>query len=193
MAKIEIVKPVDELNLSALRLSQDFLTSGAAKKILSTVPVRKPHPQHFVRVHPDPSFRQPFAVIELKEDRERYLVTPAIAAALPAEIATEMLFTAITRQQVIFLWPVRLPAADGRTNQWHVSGMELAERAMRAWIRVTANMSLGAYEAIEAPANLSEPEWPTDHDFNDLLRIGFRGRIISGFDHPVLKRLRGEC
>jgi len=26
-----------------------------------------------------------------------------------------------------------------------------------------------------------------------LLRIAFRERIIDGFDHPVLKRLRGEC
>jgi hypothetical protein len=139
---------VDESNLSALRLSQSFLESGGAKKILSTVPVRKPRPQHFVRAGQD--FRQPFAVIELKEDHERYLVTPSIAAALPAEIVTEMLFTAITRQKVVFLWPVRMPAADGRSNEWHRSGMEHAERAMQAWIRVITNMELGAYEAIEA-------------------------------------------
>ena len=153
------------------------------------MPVRKLHPQHFIRVHADPAFHQAFAVIELKEDRERYLVTPSIAAALPAEIVSEMLFTAITRQKVIFLWPVRMPAADGRSNEWHRSAMEHAERAMQAWIRVIANMELGAYEAIEAPGNLPEPEWPTDYSFDDLLRIGFRDRIISGFDHPVLKRI----
>jgi hypothetical protein len=198
MPKIEVVKPmaaeaVDESNLSAYRLSQDFLESGGAKKVLSTVPVRKPHPQHFIRVHPEPAFRQPFAMIELKEDREHYLVAPPIAAALPAEIVSIMLFTAITRQKVIFLWPVRLPAADGRSNEWHRSAMEHAERAMQApWIRVIANMGLGAYEAIEAPGNLPEPEWP-DCSFDDLLRIGFRDRIIKSFDHAVLKRLRGEC
>jgi hypothetical protein len=195
MPKVEPIRPietVDESNLSALRLDQSFLENGGARKILSTVPVRKPHPQHFIRVHPDPDFRQPFAVIELKEDRERYLVTPSIAAALPAETVSEMLFTATTRQKVIFLWPVRMPAADGRVIEWHRSAMEHAERAMTRWIRVITNMDLGAYEAIEAPGNLPDPEWP-DYTFDDLLRIGFRERIISGFDHPVLKRLRGEC
>jgi hypothetical protein len=184
---------LDLFNLSALRLDQTFLETGGAKKVLSTVPVRKPHPQHFIRVHPDALFRKPFAVIELKEDRELYLVMPSIAAQLPAEITTVMLFTAITRQKILFLWPVRLPASDGRVNEWHRSAMEHAERAMQTWIRVVANMDLGAYEILEAPGNLPDPEWPADHSFDDLLRIGFRERIIDGFDHAVLKRLRGEC
>ena len=34
-------------DLSALRLSQNFLETGGAKKILTTVPVRKPRPQDF--------------------------------------------------------------------------------------------------------------------------------------------------
>jgi hypothetical protein len=196
--KAEQVKPTTAesadlfTDISKLRLDQSFLETGGAKKILSTVPVRKPHPQHFIRVHPDAAYREPFAVIELKEDRERYLVTPTIAAALPAEIVSEMLFTAINRQKVVFLWPVRMPAADGRTNEWHRSAMEHAERAMTEWIRVQANMDLGAYEATSAPGKLSEPEWP-DYPFNDLVRIAFRERIIASFDHAVLKRLRGEC
>jgi hypothetical protein len=70
--------------------------------------------------------------------------------------------------------------------------MEHAERAMTEWIRVQANMDLGAYEATSAPAKLPDPEWP-DYAFNDLVRIAFRERIIASFDHPVLKRLRGEC
>jgi hypothetical protein len=179
-------------DLSKLRLSQEFLETAGAKKILSTVPVRKPRAQDFVRVHPAPEFREPFAVIELKDDRERYLITPEIAAALPAEIVTEMLYTAINRQRVVFLWPVRLPASDGRVLEWHRSGQEAAEHAMHHWIRVVANMSLGAYEIIEAPGKLPDPEYP-DYSFHELLRIAFRDRIISSFDHPVLKRLRGEC
>jgi hypothetical protein len=145
-----------------------------------------------VRVHPEAAFREAFAIVELKDDRERYLVTPDIAAALPAEIVTEMFYTAINRQRVVSLWPVRLPASDGRVNDWHRSAQEAAERAMQRWIRVVANMSLGAYEIMEAPAQIPDPEWP-ECTFRDLLRIGFRDRIISGFDHPVLKKLRGEC
>ena len=116
-----------------------------------------------------------------------------LAAALPTEIVTEMLYTTINRQKVVSLWPVRLPASDGRVNEWHRSAQAAAERAMQRWIRVVANMSLGAYEIIEAPGKIPDPEWPAEYKFQDLLRIGFRDRIISSFDHPVLKRLRGEC
>ena len=63
---------------------------------------------------------------------------------------------------------------------------------MERWIRVTANMHLGAYEITEATAKMPDPEWPA-YTFHDLLKIGFRDRIISSLDHPVLKRLRGEC
>jgi hypothetical protein len=179
-------------DISKLRLSQEFLETAGAKKILTTVPVRKPNKQDFVRVHPDPTFREAFAVIELKEDREHYLIMSDIAAAFPTEIVTEMLYTAINRQRVVFLWPVRLSASDGRVNEWHRSLQEAAERAMQHWIRVTANMNLGAYEITEATAKMPDPEWP-EYSFHDLLRIGFRDRVIGSLDHPVLKRLRGEC
>ena len=89
-------------------------------------------------MHPDAEFRAALAVIELKDDRERYLIMPGIAAALPTEIVMETIYTAINRQRVVFLWPVRLPAADGRVNEWHRSAREAADRAMDRWIRVVA-------------------------------------------------------
>ena len=67
-----------------------------------TVPVRKPNRQDFVRVHPDPTYRlTPAAIIEVKEDREVYLVTPNMAQELPGEFAAATLFTAINRQGVL--------------------------------------------------------------------------------------------
>jgi hypothetical protein len=108
------------------------------------VPVRKPGNQEFVRVHPDAGYRGPFAVIELKEDRKYYLLMPDIAAAMPAEFRSIMLYTTINRQHSVTLWPVPLPEADGRTLEWYRSGHEAAERATRTWIRVKANKNLGA-------------------------------------------------
>jgi hypothetical protein len=62
---------------AALRLDQSFAEAVGVKKLLTTVPVRKPNRQDFVRVHRDPAYRlTPAAIIELKEDREVYLVTP---------------------------------------------------------------------------------------------------------------------
>jgi len=69
--------------------------------------------------------------------------------------------------------------------------MEAAQLATNRWVRVTANLGLGAYEIFEASAALPEPVWP-DISFTQLLSIAFRDRFINSPDHPVLKRLRGE-
>jgi hypothetical protein len=97
----------------------------------------------------------------------------------------------MNRQGVIALWPIRLPGEDGRHNPWHRSALEAAEMAKTRWIRVMANMSLGAYEIYEAFAPLSDPEWP-DVSFQELLSVAFKDNYIEGLDHPVIKRLRGE-
>jgi hypothetical protein len=179
-------------DLSKLRLSQDFPESAGVKKLLTTVPVRRPRRQEFVRAHPDPTFRAPFAIIELEEDGERYLVKPELAAAIPTEIVTEMLYTTTNRQNVLFLWPVRLPSSDGRVIDWHRTAQQAVELAIKRWIRVTGNMSLRAYEIYEGPESIPDPIWPDEYTFHDLLRVAFRDRLISHFDHPVLKQLRGE-
>jgi hypothetical protein len=180
-------------DISKLRLRQDFTESVGTKKLLTTVPVRKPGKQEFVRTRPEPEYRGAFAIIELKEDNEYYLLMPDIAEAMPAEFRSMMLYTTINRQRTVTLWPVRLPASDNRRDEWQRSAQESAEHAMAAWIRVVSNKNLGAYEIIKATSkNIPEPEWP-EHTFQDLLRIAFRERIIDSFDHSVLKRLRGEC
>jgi hypothetical protein len=177
---------------AALRLDQSFADTVGVKKQLMTVPVRKPNRQDFVRVHPDLEYRlTPAAIIEVKEDREIYLVRPNMAQELAGEIATVTLYTTINRQGVLILWPVKLPAPDGRHNEWHRSSAEGAELAMKGWIRLTANMSLGAYEVFEATGDLPEPEWP-DIPFHQILEIAFSDRIVDRADHPLIQRLRGQ-
>jgi len=62
---------------------------------------------------------------------------------------------------------------------------------MTRWLRVKANMDLGAYDMYEATAAIPDPVWPTA-TLRELLKIGFRESLIDDLDHPVLKRLRGE-
>jgi hypothetical protein len=180
----------DPFDLSNLRLDQDFVQSAGVKKLLTTVPVRKPNPQDYIRTHPSSEYRMAAAVIELKEDREIYLLPPAFARELPGEFVMATIFTAINRQGVTFLWPVRLPSPDGRVNEWHRSAQEAAEIAMERWIRVKANMSLGAYEIFEAASRVADPQW-SELTFQELLRIAFRDRLVNHLDHAVIKRLRG--
>src|SRR5947208_2649687 len=181
----------DPFNPAALRLDQSYADTVGVRKLLTTVPVRKPNRQEFVRVHSGPSYRlTPAATIEVKEDREVYLVTPNMAQLLPGEFATVTLFTTINRQGTLHLWPVKLPNPDGRQNEWHRSAAEAAERAMKRWVRVTASMSLGAYEIFEASGDLPEPVWP-DTPFEEILRIAFRDHIVDTPAHPLVQRLQG--
>ena len=53
----EPVKTPDPFDPSSLRLDQSFADGEGVKKLLLTVPVRKPNRQDFVRVHPDAAYR----------------------------------------------------------------------------------------------------------------------------------------
>ena len=185
--------PPDPFSPEQLRLSQDFSQTVGVKKALLTIPVHKPDKESWVRVHPDPAYRIETAVIELKEDREIYLVSRDLWPQLATEatFGARAFFTAITRQDVLFLWPARLPGQDGRLDDWGRSALEAATIAQRRWIRITANMHLRAYDVFEAPGDIPDPEWP-EQPLGELLRIAFKDKFISGLDHPVLKRLRGE-
>jgi hypothetical protein len=107
------------------------------------------------------------------------------------EIVPKMLFTTINRQGIVFLWPIRLPGEDGRLDNWNRSALEAASVAMTSWIRVMSNMGLRAYDVYEAPSFSDAPVWPA-LDFPALLKIAFKERFIRSWDHPVLRRLRGE-
>lgn len=180
----------DPFDLAKLRVSQDFLETTNVKKLLTTVPIRKPGAQDFVRVHPSPQYRETLALLELKEDREIYIVNLNVVPELQTECYIATLFTAISRSGVLFMWPVRVPATDGRTNDWHVSAATAAQLAMKRWVRLKANMSLRAYEIFEAESAIPDPVWP-ELSFEAIYRIAFKDRLITTTDHPVIKRLRG--
>src|SRR5215469_9720469 len=153
-------EPPDPFDLDSLRLSQSFTETAGVKKLLTTVPVRKPSPQEFVRVHLSAEYRADFPMIELKDDREEYIVGRHLVGELASEIVLKTLFTATNRQGVVFLWPVRLPDPEGRQQEWRRSMREAAEIGMTEWVKMRANMSLGAYEMRVAEGTMTEPAWP---------------------------------
>ena len=174
-----------------LRLSQNYGASAGVKKLTTTIPVRKPGKQDYVRVHPDPTYRIETAVLEIKEEQETFLVAQELWDELPGELTPKVLFTTINRQQVTSLWPIRLPGDDGRIDTWNGRAMEAATFAQKQWVRICSNKSLGAYDVFQATGEIPEPEWP-ELNLEQILEIAFKGRFIDDFDHPVLKRLRGE-
>jgi hypothetical protein len=179
----------DPFSPELLRLEPSFEAVGV-KKVVMSVPVRKPDKQVFIRCHPDPAYRLNCALIEASEDREVYMVPPHMARELPDEIINATLVTTITRQGAVFLWPLKLPAPDGRVLEWHRTALEAAEMATRRWIRVVSDMSLRAYTVFEAEGSIPDPEWPA-LTLQELLRIAFRDRYVDSANHPLVARLRG--
>jgi hypothetical protein len=98
-AEDAVVVPIDDpFDLKNLRLSQDFVEHAGVKRLITTIPIDKPKNQDFVRVHPDPQYRAALAIIEFRDERETYLLSPSIARELPGEFAMAMVFTAINRR-----------------------------------------------------------------------------------------------
>lgn len=186
-----IPDPFDPANL---RISQDFETQLGVKKALITVPVRKPAKEWFCRVHPSLEYQLDTFAINLKEDQEFYLADPKLRTTLVGEptYGPWSFVTSVNRQGVLFLWPLRLPGTDGKLDPWSASAIEAVKLARKKWCRVTANMSLGAYEVTTSIIDDPAPQFP-DIPFRDLLKIAFKDRFIDSPDHLVLRKLRGEA
>lgn len=181
----------EELDLTALCLPQNFGAVSGVKKVLTTVPVRKPSNQTFVRVHPSDEWRQSALVLQLKEDGECYFVHPSLYGELASEVRPKMLYTYVTRDGNVALWPINLPGEDGRLDSWSQSAHEGAKRAEINWARLVANRTVGAYDIYEASSLADEPMWP-EKSFKEILSLAFKDRLIVSLDHPIVKRLRGE-
>jgi hypothetical protein len=176
--------------LADIKISQNFAEQLLVKKELNTIPIRKPGKQEFVRTHPDPDYRIQLSLIEIKGESEYYLVLPSVRDHLISEITAQYLFLTMNRDGVLSLWPVKIPTDTDRKNRWPQSALEAATSAATKWVRVKANMSLGAYEHYSAAGELTDPDWP-ERSFEELLNIAFRDRIIGDLEHPIVKRLRG--
>jgi hypothetical protein len=183
--------PADEWDLDSLRVSQDYADGLGVEQAVTDVPVCKPAKSQWVRTHPGLDYRIETLLLELEEERELYLISPQLHSALITEpmVSRRLLITSITRQGRLFLWPVKLPAPDGKSNIWSETAMEAARRASSAWVRIAADLSFGTYRVWEAKAVLDEPRWP-NLTFKEILRLAFQERRISSPDHPIVKRLQ---
>ena len=86
---IPVAAPPDPFDPARLRLSQDFASTLGVKKALLTVPVKKPAREWFVQVHPSDKYRLQTCVLELKEEREIYLIAPELWPELATEATAE--------------------------------------------------------------------------------------------------------
>lgn len=180
-----------DLDLTTFRVSANFNAIGGIKKVITNVPAKKPGTQTYFRVRPDAEWQMPALILQLKEDGDNYFVKPDLFDELANECRPKMLYTYITREGNVGLWPVNLPGEDGRLDPWSESAHAAAEHAQKHWVRLVANRQLGAYDVMEASGLADEPTWP-EFDFKKLLALAFKDRLISDLSHPIIRKLRGE-
>jgi hypothetical protein len=189
-----MIKPaVDPLSLDnfdpfapeALRLTADYESVGV-KKILTTVPVRKPNKQDFVRVRSEPEFRIECGLIQIGVDNEFYVVAPALAPELVGEYVLHTIYTAINRQGTLFLWPVRLPDRHGKTSPWARSAHEAAGAAYGESRPRGLRYTPGRWNADRARMAGTQLPRPASHGFSEPDDRSRRPRCDQATSRPCL-------
>jgi hypothetical protein len=184
------VTTADMFDLDNLRLGQDFAETAGLRPLLTTVPVRRVDGQEFIRVRPGEEHRMVAGILNLKSEGELFIVTKAMIPELIGEFVYAQLNTAINRQGVVFILLVRLPDPDGKDHEaWRTMRIAI-DMGYTTWVRPRWFKPLGAYQITPASDKMSEPKWP-DISFQELVRIGFRDKIINDLNHPAVKKLRG--
>jgi hypothetical protein len=179
------------IDLERLRLPQNFADQLGVTQQPVTVQVRRPHRQWWFRVHPDQDWALTGSVIDFEEEgtTHAYLISPDLVAAVGTEAKVKAIFTAITRQGTLFLWPVKLPSANGRLDPWNRSALEAVRLAKQEWVRLVSNHQLGSYEILTASSVQEAPHWPAVA-FEAVVNLAFKDRYIDTADHSVLRRLK---
>lgn len=182
-------------DLDTLKLSLDSAGLAGAAEVLMHVPVRKPSRNEFFRVRPgaENSFTAILYEDQNDKGREYYFVTPAMIPLLRqlTTLAVISLVPFCTKQKVLGIFPLKLPTDSVSNNDWMSTAMAAAELAKTRWVRIQADMSLGANRIFAAESDLGEPVWP-DKPFNELLDLAFRSRVIDRDDHPIVNKLSGR-
>ncbi len=184
----QLTNELEEFDLDAIRLSQNFGELSGIKKLLTTVPVRKPNRTQFFRTHPD--HRLDVMLLKYGETDDPYIVMPQLRAEVEHLAKPYRLVLTVDRGGTVFIWPLAIPDEE-RPLDWHSSAMEADAVAIESWVRIQSNQALGAYEIFEAQGQLSEPTWP-EENWPELVKVAFRRKIIDPVDHVVLRKLRGE-
>jgi len=179
-------------NLTALEVTPAEVI--AAREIVTTMPVRRPRRNEFVRVA---SEAPPFTTFLYQDDDEGtyYFIAPEIRSHFIAGTVVKILVPAVNQLGAPFIWPV--PAEDdgqggSRKNTWNESHRAAYQQAKIKWTKMVSDRASRVYRVYEASGNLPDPQF-CPLPFNQQLAIGFGGvGTISDREHPVLRAMRGD-
>lgn len=161
-----------------------------SEKLLTSLPVRKPKKDEWVRCHPEI-----FACVNIyenKDARECYLVLPDVIEPLSDVVRHVRLSLAVNYAGIPFLWILPVPS-DRQNHHSYISAFVAADRSTKEWIRIA--WQEGDYAVHRRRSAGSDPVWPREiTDASDMLRFASKFgafEIIDNADHPVVKHHLG--
>lgn len=162
----------------------------ASEKLLTSLLVRKPKADEWVRLHPCIHARA--YVYEHKDERSWYLVLPGIVEPLLSVVRYVQLSLAVNYSGTAFVWPVPVPT-ERKPHRAHVTAFAGAEKAMLEWIRI--HWGKEEYEVYRRSSAKIEPVWPAEiANASEMLRLAAKGgafEVIDSLDHPVVRAMKG--
>jgi len=177
--------------IASLRLKNlSYGSTLGLKKVLTTVPVKKPSNTTFFRVRKGEEWEFQALTFEVKDANETYILSPEVAEMIAGNIRRVTLYLAADKNGNPFLISVTLPDEFGRRNMWQESLLQALIIAQTYWVRVMANMKAGYYDVTKSQSMFDEPVWPEKH-MEELVEIAFRGKIIDSPSHPLIQDLLG--
>lgn len=176
------------------RVSQEVEALEGGRKLLELIPVRRPQKTTWFMTHPDKAYWYRAFLLEDERTGDLYFLSRPVWESLvelgEKAIARKLLIPVMSRNNVLTLWPVSL-GVDGTLGSWSESALTAAVTARTQWVRITSNREMAGYEIKTRPSDGVEPQWP-DLSVLELLRIAFKGRLVTGMDHPIIRDLQGE-
>ena len=154
----------------------------------SRIEVKKPPPDHYVHVHPNPALNAVFPIYADSESKryDPYLIAPELSLPHQARVNVKQTRLAVTVTDTgrLFLWYVSQTGSE-----FHEAGDNCILTAMERWVKVIPD---GSPYRLEPPeARLPEPAFP-DWPFEEYLSRAFKDRYVGSIDHDVIRRLAGR-
>jgi hypothetical protein len=163
------------------------------KTIVVNVAVKKPPNNVYFRCHPEPKWSLDASVIIGDGGSDDfYFVHPRMLnhhTILPRVRKVTIATTYIWPGGAIGLWPVP-NVEETRIACWR-SARAAYERSKSEWTQLIWNSDTRDYDVAIAEGINTQPSWPTDRSFNDLLKLGFADKIIDSESHAYVLQLRG--
>jgi hypothetical protein len=161
------------------------------KTVLVNVSVDKPGNNCFFRAHPE-WYLDESTVIKDKDTGVYYFVQPSMRThpkLAPRTRQVTLAAIAIWPADTVQIWPVPI-GVDFKAWKSARAAYELSRRGQ--WVQIAWDAEKSDYVIEVAEGIDHEPHWPEcKTSFNDLLKLGFDGKILDNEDHEYVRQLRG--